>query len=94
MDVKNVQCAPQRRAVAAEVLEFACRLADQAQYLTDQVYEKLSPVMASDCPRQSIVESKKEAPEYPPLFEALRDKFYTIQHALESIAHALERTEL
>lgn len=82
-----------RQTVAAEVAQFAERLANQAQTLAEQVSNKLHSVMISEYPRPCEVASK-DSTEYPPLFSDLRGNLMTINSALESIEYTLSRTEL
>jgi len=82
-----------RQTVAAEVAQFAERLANQAQQLAERVNGKLHSVMTSECPRTCEVVSK-DSTEYPPLFSDLRGNLIAINGALESIEYAMSRTEL
>lgn len=82
-----------RQTVAAEVAQFAERLANQAHALAERVNGKLHSVMTSECPRPCEV-AGKDSTEYPPLFSDLRGNLMTINGALESIEYALSRTEL
>lgn len=85
--------SPDRQPVAAEVANFAERLARRAQELAERVNGKLHSVMTSECPRpcEGI---GKDSQEYPPLFADLRGNFQSIASALDSIEYALSRTEL
>lgn len=82
-----------RQPVAAEVTQFAERMANQAQQLAERVNGKLHSVMTSECPRPCEVVCK-DSTEYPPLFSDLRGNLIAINDALESIEYALSRTEL
>lgn len=82
-----------RQTVAAEVAQFAERLANQAEQLVDRVNGKLHSVMTSEVPRPVEV-AGKDSTEYPPLFSDLRAKLMAIHGALDSIEYALSRTEL
>jgi hypothetical protein len=90
--IQNAECSA-RQPVAAEVVQFAERLANQAQALAERVNGKLHSVMTSDCPRPCEV-TGKDSIEYPPLFSDLRGKLIAINGALESIEYAISRTEL
>jgi len=82
-----------RQPVAAEVAQFAERLAKQAQQLAERVNGKLHSVMTSEGPRPCEV-SGKDSMEYPPLFSDLRENLIAINGALDSIEYAMSRTEL
>ena len=91
---KEVGCSA-RQPVAAEVAQFAERLAKQAQVLADKVNGKLHSVMTSDCPRPcDPVNKNMDTIEYPPLFSDLRGNLSAIELAFASIEYALSRTEL
>lgn len=82
----------QRQPVAVEITEFAQSLANRAAELKERVNGKLHPVMQSDFARPCDPECKD--PEFPPLFNDLRNSFRAIAASLETIEHALNRTEL
>ena len=88
----DVPCAA-REPISTEVVSFAERLANRAQQLSERVNEKLHPVMTSEASRQGEG-TVKEVQEYPPLFADLRNNFKKIAGALDSIEHAVSRTEL
>lgn len=91
---KEVGCSA-RQPVAAEVAQFAERLAKQAQVLADKVNGKLHSVMTSDRPQPcNPLSDSKDSVEYPPLFNDLRGNLSAIELAFASIEHALSRTEL
>lgn len=83
-----------RQTIAAEVAQLAQRMADRAQQLVEQMHKKLHPVMTAPYyppPREAAI---TDSIEYPPLFFDLRGNLMAINGALESIEHALSRTEL
>lgn len=85
--------ATERKPVSAEVAGFAELLANRAQQLAERVNGKLHSVMTSETPRPCET-TCKDSQEYPPLFADLRNNFQAIAVALDSIDHALSRTEL
>lgn len=81
-----------RTPVAIDVVRFAELLANRAQSLAERTNVKLHPVMTADYPRPCAENLKEQ--EYPPLFAELRNNFQAIAGALDTIEHALSRTEL
>lgn len=81
-----------KQPLAADMVNFAEVLANRAQSLAERTNGKLHPVMTADYPRPCPENPKEQ--EYPPLFAALRNNFQAIAGALDTIEHALSRTEL
>lgn len=67
---QNAECQ-NRQPIAIEVVQFADRIACQAQALAERVNDKLYSVMTSDCQRPYDVVGR-DSIEYPPLFSDLR----------------------
>lgn len=86
------QCKAERMPVAAELVSRAEAVANRAQALSDRVIGKLNPIMANDFPTPACEATKD--PQWPPLFEGLRNCLQSIDASLDSIRHALDRTEL
>ena len=89
----NEGCAVGREPLAADILRYGESLANRAQSLAERVNGKLRPVMTSETPR-AMPDCAKDAREWPPLFNELRNYFDAVGSALESIDYAMSRTEL
>jgi len=95
---EDMKCSPlantaAREPVAAEICKFAAELAERAEMLTNRVSGKLNPITTSACPMPVRGEGK-ECREYPPLFQELRSRFFSLANSLDSIEDTMSRTEL
>ena len=82
------------QSVANEVVNFLNALVQEADQLNDRVYSKLSSVMVSAQPTCESAPSSSIRREYPPLWDDIQSKLYSIRNYFDSINGALDRTEL
>jgi hypothetical protein len=87
------QAVVAREPVSSEILSFSTVLAEMAQRIAIETERKLDPVVRRPTP-MADGNQKEPQREYPPFFEAMRERFLTIKQSLEAIEDSIERTEL